>query len=161
MRLFLYIDPGTGSMLFTILIGVLGTALYFFRDALVKLRFLFSGGAHAKKEDDRERSPFAIYTDSKRYQTIFEPICDEFETRGEELVYLTTDANDNWTTVATSAAATYSSLADYIHKTFDLNPGQDAVWTPSQFHAVPEPSSGLLTLIGFAFLALRRKRKGV
>ena len=69
------------------------------------------------------------------------------------------DSSDNWTTVATSAAATYSSLADYIHKTFDLNPGQTAVWTPSQFHAVPEPSSGLLTLIGFAILALRRKRK--
>lgn len=69
------------------------------------------------------------------------------------------DASDNWTTVATSASATYSSLADYIHKTFDLNPGQTAVWTPSQFHAVPEPSSGLLALIGTAVLALRRKRR--
>ena len=66
----------------------------------------------------------------------------------------------SWTTVAKSAAATYSSLGDYIHKTFDLNPGQTAVWTPGSFQAVPEPSGGLLTLIGFAFLALRRKRKG-
>ena len=70
------------------------------------------------------------------------------------------DSSDNWTTVAYSATATYSSLADYIHQTFDINPGQTAVWTPTSFTAVPEPSSGLLTLIGFAFLALRRKRKG-
>jgi len=70
------------------------------------------------------------------------------------------DSNDNWTTVATSAATAYSSLGDYIHQTFDVNPGQVAVWTPSHFTAVPEPTSGLLTLIGFAFLALRRKRKG-
>ena len=63
-------------------------------------------------------------------------------------------------TVATSAAAAYSSLGAYIHQTFDMNPGQMAVWTPTSFDAVPEPSSGLLTVIGFAFLALRRKRKG-
>ena len=69
------------------------------------------------------------------------------------------DSSDNWTTVATSAAATYSSLGDYIHETFDINPGQIAVWAPSTFTAVPEPSSGLLALMGFAILALRRKRK--
>ncbi len=69
------------------------------------------------------------------------------------------DSSDNWTTVATSASATYSSLSGFIHETFDINPGQIAVWSPSMFTAVPEPSSGLLTLIGFAFLALRRKRK--
>ena len=68
------------------------------------------------------------------------------------------DSSDNWTTVATSAAKAYSDLGDYIHQTFDINPGQIAVWTPAQFTAVPEPSGGLLTLMGFAVLALRRKR---
>ena len=68
------------------------------------------------------------------------------------------DSSDNWTTVATSAAKAYSDLADYIHQTFDINPGQLAVWTPTQFTAVPEPSGGLLTLMGVALLALRRKR---
>ena len=71
------------------------------------------------------------------------------------------DSSDNWTTVATSASATYSSLGDYIHQTFDINPGQIAVWAPSTFTAVPEPSGGLLVLIGTALLALRRKQKGV
>ena len=71
------------------------------------------------------------------------------------------DSSDNWTTVATSAAATYSSLADYIHQTFDMNPSSMAVWTPTSFEAVPEPSSGLLVTIGFAILALRRKEKGL
>ena len=69
------------------------------------------------------------------------------------------DASDNWTTVATSASAAYSTLGDYIHETFDINPGQIAVWTPTEFSAVvPEPSSGLLTVIGLALLALRRRR---
>ena len=68
------------------------------------------------------------------------------------------DSSDNWTTVATSAAKAYSDLGDYIHQTFDINPGQIAVWTPAQFTVVPEPSGGLLTLMGVAVLALRRKR---
>ena len=70
------------------------------------------------------------------------------------------DTSDNWTTVATSAAKAYSDLGDYIHQTFDINPGQLAVWTPTQFTAVPEPSGGLLTLMGVALLALRRRRMG-
>ena len=71
------------------------------------------------------------------------------------------DAQDNWTTVAWSATTAYSDLGDYIHQTFDVNPSSMAVWTPTSFDTpVPEPSSGLLTAIGFALLALRRKRKG-
>ena len=69
------------------------------------------------------------------------------------------DASDNWTTVATSASAAYSTLGDYIHETFDINPGQIAVWSPTTFTApVPEPSSGLLMAVGLALLAHRRKR---
>ena len=69
------------------------------------------------------------------------------------------DSSDNWTTVATSASAAYSTLGDFIHETFDINPGQIAVWSPTTFTApVPEPSSGLLMAVGLALLALRRKR---
>lgn len=69
------------------------------------------------------------------------------------------DSSDNWTTVATSAATAYSDLASYIHQTFDLNPSSMAVWTPTTFN-VPEPSGGLLTVMGVALLALRRSRMG-
>ena len=40
----LYIDPGTGSMLFTILIGVIGAAIYSLRMLWIKLSFALSGG---------------------------------------------------------------------------------------------------------------------
>ena len=39
-----YIDPGTGSMLFTILVGILGAAIYSMRNIVMKLRFVLSGG---------------------------------------------------------------------------------------------------------------------
>ena len=69
------------------------------------------------------------------------------------------DSSDNWTTVAWSATESYSSLGAYIQQSFDLTPGQLAVWVPASFITpIPEPSGGLMTLLGLAVLALRRKR---
>ena len=87
-----YIDPGTGSMLFTVLIGVLGAAIYALRGALVKLRFLASSGKRNPAESDRV--PFAIFTDSGRYESIFGPICEEMEKRKQPVLYLTADEKD-------------------------------------------------------------------
>ncbi|MBO5638822.1 MAG: CDP-glycerol glycerophosphotransferase family protein [Oscillospiraceae bacterium] len=90
--MFLYIDPGTGSMLFTILIGVLSAAIYAFRGVWVKLKFLLSGG-NSKHNDDAP-IPFVFFTDSKRYWSIFKPLCDEMERRGEQVLYLTAEPDD-------------------------------------------------------------------
>lgn len=67
------------------------------------------------------------------------------------------DSDDNWTTVATSAASSYTSLGNYIHQAFDLSPQTAAIWAPSSFQSIPEPSGGLLLLMGVAILALRRR----
>ena len=40
----LYIDPGTGSMLFAILIGIIGALNYLLKSWIVKLRFILRGG---------------------------------------------------------------------------------------------------------------------
>ena len=63
----------------------------------------------------------------------------------------------SWVTLAESDSVAYSYLQDYIHKKFDLNPPSTAVWTPMDFHTVPEPNSGVMFLFGAAALALRRK----
>lgn len=87
----LYIDPGTGSMLFTILIGVIGASIYSLRMLFIKLKFKLSGG---KTETDNKKIPFAIFADDKRYWKIFEPICREMESRGKEVVYMTASEDD-------------------------------------------------------------------
>ena len=73
------------------------------------------------------------------------------------IVELGNVSDGSWTTVATSAASTYSSLSDFIHETFGLNPPSGKVWVPTSFTAVPEPSCGLLIAMGLALLALRRE----
>lgn len=87
----LYIDPGTGSMLFTILIGVIGACVYSLRMLLIKLRFRLSGG---KADAGTKKIPIAIFSDDKRYWNIFEPICRELSKRGREVTYLTASEDD-------------------------------------------------------------------
>ncbi len=87
----LYIDPGTGSMLFTILIGVLGAAFYSLRMLWIKLRFKLGSG---KVEADLKGLPFVIFADDKRYWSIFEPICREMDKRGKDVVYMTASEDD-------------------------------------------------------------------
>lgn len=77
------------------------------------------------------------------------------------VVWDTTGEDGTWTTVATSSAATYSSLASFIIPLGDIKPSGMVAWNPTQFQAVPEPSGGILVLLGAALLALRRKRAEV
>lgn len=90
--MFFYIDPGTGSMLFTILIGVISAAIFFFRNAIVKMRFFLHAGKQIKT--DTARMPYVIFSDSKRYWTIFKPICDEMDRRGMKGLYITSSPDD-------------------------------------------------------------------
>lgn len=90
-RILLYIDPGTGSMLFTILIGLVGTAMFFAKKIWLKLKFRLSGGKTTVSE---ESMPYVIFSDSKNYWSTFKPICDEFERRGTDIIYWTASSDD-------------------------------------------------------------------
>lgn len=87
----LYIDPGTGSMLFTILLGVIGAGIYSLRMLFIKIKFMISGG---KADVDQNKIPFVIYSDDKRYWNVFEPVCKEMNKRGKDIVYLTSSQDD-------------------------------------------------------------------
>ncbi|MCQ2516098.1 MAG: CDP-glycerol glycerophosphotransferase family protein [Saccharofermentans sp.] len=88
----LYIDPGTGSMLFSILIGIVGIVVYFMRTALVKVKFILSGGRKVKA--DKNKLPIVIFSDHKRYWNVFGPICDELDRRGQEAYFYTASPDD-------------------------------------------------------------------
>lgn len=87
----LYIDPGTGSMLFTILLGVIGAAFYSVRMMLIKLRMRAGGG---KVDLNQDRIPLVIFSDHKRYWNVFQPICRELDKRGVDVVYMTASEDD-------------------------------------------------------------------
>ena len=78
-----------------------------------------------------------------------------------ELGNLQTDDGFNWIVLAGSAGSSLQDLIDGGHIiSSDLSVQGSSDWKAAGY-SVPEPSSGLLVLIGGALLALRRRRKDV
>lgn len=89
---FAYIDPGTGAMLFSVIIGVVSAVFFFFQKILLGIKFLLSGGRVDNAYKDRHA--FVIFAESKRYALMFKPICDEFEKRKINCEYYTSSMDD-------------------------------------------------------------------
>lgn len=89
----LYIDPGTGAMLFTALIGVVTTATYALRKFSIKLKFILGKG-RADTELLSDKQDIIIFSDHKRYWNVFKPICDELESRGVDCLFYTASEDD-------------------------------------------------------------------
>ena len=88
----LYIDPGTGGMLFTVLFGILSVVVFSLRALMLKLKFSAGGGKAVKANG--KKIPIAVFTDHKRYWNVFEPLLDEFEKRHQKVVYYTCSKDD-------------------------------------------------------------------
>ncbi len=90
----LYIDPGTGSMLFSILIAAVATISFGARALWIKLRVVFSGKKAGNLTKDLNSKPYVIYNEGMQYWNTFKPVCDEFEKRQIELTYYTSAQKD-------------------------------------------------------------------
>jgi hypothetical protein len=88
----LYIDPGTGSALFSILIGAAAAIYFLGRALIIKLKVVLSGGKAAN--DVSLDHPFVIYCEGKHYWNVFKPVLDEFENNKTGILYLTSAQDD-------------------------------------------------------------------
>ncbi len=93
MGYILYIDPGTGSMLFSILVGVAATLFFLVKAAWLKLKVIFSGKKNGVVQDSSYR-PYVIYSEGKQYWNVFKPVCDEAEKRSLPLTFYTSSQDD-------------------------------------------------------------------
>ena len=91
----LYIDPGTGSMLFSILIGAAATLFFLGKAAILKFKLLFSSRKNKDAiQQDASYKPYVIYCEGKQYWNVFKPVTDEFEKRQIKLTYYTSAQDD-------------------------------------------------------------------
>ncbi|GHT83676.1 CDP-glycerol glycerophosphotransferase [Spirochaetia bacterium] len=88
----LYIDPGTGSMLLSILLGAAATVYFLARALIIRLKVFFQGGN--VRNQSRTSNPFVVYNEEKRYCNLFKPVLEEFEKRQIPLLYLSYGEDD-------------------------------------------------------------------
>ena len=86
----LYIDPGTGSALFSIVIGIVAVSYFLFRSIFLKVKVLLFRQNDASSSGHK----FVIYAEDKRYWSFFEPVLVELESRQKEVLYLSSSEDD-------------------------------------------------------------------
>ena len=89
----LYIDPGTGSMLFSVMIGAAATLFFLAKALIIKLKVIFSGRKDGIQVDSSYKK-YLIYSEGKQYWNTFKPVVEEFEDRGIELSFYTSAKDD-------------------------------------------------------------------
>ena len=86
----LYIDPGTGSALFSIAMGITAAVYFLARTIFLKLKVFLFRQESAKQSQYK----YVIYAEDKRYWLFFKVILDEFEIRQIDVLYLTSSIDD-------------------------------------------------------------------
>ena len=87
----IYIDPGTGSMLFVLLLTILSVVRYFIKNIILKLKTAI---CFTNRDTQKNIIPIAIFAEDKRYWKVFNPVCRELNARGIAFTYFTTSSDD-------------------------------------------------------------------
>jgi hypothetical protein len=95
----LYLDPGTGSLLFSIIIGIASTAYFVGKELIYRLsgrvRLIASPRAAAKlREAGSGEHEIVFYSEGRQYETSFKPLLQQMSRRGLRYLYLTSDPDD-------------------------------------------------------------------
>ena len=86
----LYIDPGTGAMLFSIVTGIVSVLWFGARKLFMGLKYRTGG----KVNTNDNVIPLVIFSDNKRYWRNFEPVIREMDKRGIDMHYMTQSPDD-------------------------------------------------------------------
>lgn len=87
-----YLDPGTGSMLLSVVVGLASSAYFVARrlpSMIRSLIFRMTG-----KRDEIRHNRIAIYSESKSYWSTWRPVLHALVERGEPVTYLTSAEDD-------------------------------------------------------------------
>ncbi len=89
-----YLDPGTGSMLFSTIIALVATLIYSLKSFTFNIKS-FVARIFGKKIQRVESSDIVFYSEGEQYFTTFYPVLKELTRRGVKFTYLYSDDNDS------------------------------------------------------------------
>ena len=114
LNAYAYLDPGTGSMLLSVIVGIVSSAYFFVRKLPSVIRgafFKFSGN-----KEDLKNNSIVFYAESKTYWSTFKPVLEALAKKKKKVTYLTSDEND---------PVFNSGLDEWVHAKF-IGKGQTA-----------------------------------
>ncbi len=89
-----YLDPGTGSMIGSMVIGILATFVFLVKGLYYKGLESAFGLIGKRLRSHGKRSSMVFYSEGRQYWNTFKPVIDEFMRRGVQCTYLTSDVKD-------------------------------------------------------------------
>ncbi|MEI0527848.1 hypothetical protein R4J00_04250 [Brachyspira intermedia] len=92
-NLFGYIDPCTGSLLFSAIFGIIGTLFFLFKAFLIKIKTVPFYKNRAKINLNN-KAKIIIYGENKRYYNLFKPIIEELIKLEIPLIYYSSSEDD-------------------------------------------------------------------
>jgi len=93
LPLFAYLDPGSGSMLFSAVIGIVATLFFVIKGVFFKILDIpayFAGVGKVK----RGKHSIVFYSEGSQYWKVFMPVIRELDKRGVKLTYISSEEND-------------------------------------------------------------------
>ncbi len=87
-----YLDPGTGSMLLSVVVGLVSSAYFVARKLPSVIRSLIYRATG--KKDDLKKNKIVIYSESKSYWSTWRPVLHALADRGVAVTYLTSAQKD-------------------------------------------------------------------
>lgn len=87
-----YIDPGTGGLLISALIGLGMTLLFTLKGLIYKISALISGKSYRGHHDFSDKLVF--FSESKNYWNVFKPVIENMIKLNHDFIYLSADKED-------------------------------------------------------------------
>ena len=93
-NVFGYIDPGTGSLLFSALFGIIGTLFFLSKALLIKLKTMSFSKSKNIETEASKKARIIIYGEDKRYCNVFKPIIEELIKLEIPVIYYSSSEDD-------------------------------------------------------------------
>ena len=89
-----YIDPGTGSLLFSALFGIIGTLFFLSKALVIKLKTMSFSKSKNIETEASKKARIIIYGEDKRYYNVFKPIIEELLKLEIPVIYYSSSEDD-------------------------------------------------------------------
>lgn len=92
--IYCYIDPGTGSMLFSFIFGLVSISFFAIKSAWIKIKTLPIWYRKSEDNISKSRKDIVIYSEGRQYWNVFKPIIEELNSKHISCHYYSSDEQD-------------------------------------------------------------------